>query len=394
MTLFKSTKKTRIVGAALLLLFTTTLWARPIAFVNSVSGKAFYVFSGKMKMIQAGTHIPNGSEIITETGAQVDYSDYFDHRYHLSGSGHVLVKENYTKLYSGYFWLQSFRKDSEAEIFTANAKVKYLNGDAIVSFDSVSGKTQLLVISGDFSFANIEQPDRGVNLFDGQFSFVTNDSKESSQNVPRNPTNCGFDSFKRITQLFDDVDPIHKESFRKMANAPSVNRKIASVTNTNQMREIPLDNDHKNGTLTIRSRHTGTRSPASVGGSKSNFLNSLYKTKLNKFKYYDMKRKSLDQKREVYTPSNVAVKIFGKTYNTKTKVKWKKNEKKKQIAATPKILNESSKRAPASMTSVRMNPAFKKSVLKEFDQQLRHKDEVNQLIDELKSYNQDYEKKY
>ena len=304
MTLFKNTKRTRLVGACLLLLFTTSLWARPIAFVNSVTGKAFYVFSGKMKTIESGTHIPNGAEIITETGAQVSYSDYFDHRYHLSGSGHVLVKENYTKLYSGYFWLQSFRKDSEAEIFTANAKVKYLNGDAIVSFDSVAGKTQLLVISGDFSFAGTQQPDLGVNLFDGQFSFISTDTEKSLAGIPRKPTNCGFDSFKRITQLFDNIKPIHKGSFKNMQKTTLPSRKIASIGNTVESYKVPVGSDHHSGTITIRASKGGSRGIASVGSTHGNFLDSIYKSKLRRYKAVDKKIKRLESKREVYKPSN------------------------------------------------------------------------------------------
>lgn len=393
MKLYKSIRKCNyyLVVSLFSLLFSFNLLAKPVALVSSVSGDVFYSHQGVTKALQLGMHIPDGADVFGELGSQLTITDYYDHRYHLASSGHIKVSDNSIVLISGYLWIQSFQEAQEAHVKTANASINYIKGDAIVSFDSVAGKTQLLVVNGDFAMANSLNSDLKTSVFDGQFSFIGNEN-----DAPRSPTFCGFDSFKRVVTLFGGVSPIEKGAMARMkVHSPivkKVTRKIASVPKIAPVIQKPAV---ALGTITLRLNGAVTnRAPASIATApkEDKYVAAFYTEQLNKLKKIPSKPKkgrSIATKR-----SDVKVRIFGgsiiKEHKSPKKMREWKVKVKKKVGV----------RAPASVTNysdqvnIKINSEFENSMSKQLKQQMRHSTEVNRLIDELNSYDQDFTKSY
>ena len=77
--LFKNTRSSLVIALIAGFGFITNALAiAPIAMVGSVKGNAFIHHLGKTKKIKVGDHIHNFSEIFTEMGSQVTFSDYYD----------------------------------------------------------------------------------------------------------------------------------------------------------------------------------------------------------------------------------------------------------------------------------------------------------------------------
>ena len=81
-----------------------------IGVVDKVKGNVFAAQKNTMRRIRKGDKIYKYSEIITEEGAQISFSDHNDHKFHLAGSGHVRCFDKIMKLKRGYLWVQSYKK--------------------------------------------------------------------------------------------------------------------------------------------------------------------------------------------------------------------------------------------------------------------------------------------
>ncbi len=376
MKLYRSIKKCNycLVAGVIGLLCSFNLLAKPVALVSAVSGDVFYSFQGSTKPLQLGMHIPNGADVFGELGAQLTMTDYYDHRYHLSSGGHIKVLDNNITLLSGYLWVQSFQTEHEAQVVTANSTIEYIKGDAIISFDNMVGKTQLLVVSGDFSLANLINPELKTDVLDGQFSFITSESE-----TPRNPTTCGFQSFKKVITLFDGVQPMEKGSLARLNNVESkkvqATRKIASVV-------APTE-----GTITLRIHgKAANRMPASViDVEEDKYVAEFYKDQLKKLAASPTTPKK-EGRSIANKKSAVKVRIFGSGGVQESKTPEKMPEWK-----VKKVVNA---RVPASVTPMAAKSEFERSMSKQLMLQKRHPTEVNRLIDELNSYDQDFVKAY
>ena len=74
----------------------------------------------------------------------------------------------------------------------------------------------------------------------------------------------------------------------------------------------------------------------------------------------------------------------------------KRLEAAERMAKTPIVKKEVKARAPASVTKKLEAPkdVFESTLRKEFKKQTRHTSEINDLINELQSYDQDYQRSY
>ncbi len=183
-----------------------------VGVVNSLKGNAFRTLNGDTKSLQPGDHIGNLSEILTEEGGKVEFSDYFDNSYSLSGSGHIKFKGKMLILKRGYLWIKSKQDKTEFTIQTAHAFASYRKGEAIISFDEEERKTQLLVIKGNLRFGSISESIMSVDVEEGYFSFI---KKDVNNERPRRPTPIGIKSFQKITSLFDRFIPTPIDDFEK-----------------------------------------------------------------------------------------------------------------------------------------------------------------------------------
>lgn len=377
-----------------------------VAVVSGVKGKAFYTYEGKTKMLRTGMHLPVQAEVFTDLGAQLSLNDYYDHIYHLSGGGHMVVHTNLLELKEGYLWVKSLNFDplkGPLRVTTSNAIVEHTKGEGIVSFDVYTGKTQVLAVQGDFELRNIRQERYQLSLAEGQFSFI---SDEHENGRPRKPTPIGYSSFQKVTGLFDGVEPFSKneEGSRNMASSQvktspnrgsSVktvdafeaalarkkgSRGIASVT---MMEEDSSPSGQ--GKITVLKLHE----PES-GQEKEKRLMNYYSDKLDHLKPKAPVKKKW--KPTYQKKSDVAVRIFGSNKprsRVPASVKPTPNAKKKRSARTPASIG-----GMTPQINKKADSAFESELLRQYKKQMRHEQEVNQLIDQLQSIDMDYKKDY
>lgn len=376
------------------------------AVVSSIKGNAFYSVGGSTKVLKTGMHLPAKTEIFTEVGSQVSFNDYYDHVFYLSGGAHLIVYPNLIELKEGYLWVKSLAYDAlkgPLKITTANALVENRKGEGILSFDTYSGKTQVLSIKGDFELKNIHQEYHGTQVAEGQFSFIQDEYNKGS---PRRATPIGYASYKKVTSLFDGVDAFEqKKTERMMKSYPSTTptsrkRTIASVNEKVDPFEQAL-REGKTEDLTHSAAGKVTvlklRDPEREKAIEKNLMN-FYKKKVTQLGRPKPKKK--------WTPhyhgkSGVKLTIFGRGKKASTSKRMPASISKRpaQTNITAKTYKKKY-RTPASIGGMvptinsKANSQFESELVDQYKKQMRHDDDVNDLIDQLKSIDMDYKKEY
>jgi hypothetical protein len=445
-TLFVNTSK---LFAFLLMGLGQFTFASEVGIVSSKIGNAFYSYAGKTATLNVGDHLPVGSEVFTEEGAQVSLNDYFDHKYHLSGSGHIVLHKNLIELQQGYIWIQSLidpEAGTEFNVTTANAQLNYGKGEVVMSFDTHSEKTQVFAIKGRFTFQNVLQEHYKTEVREGDFSYIHNDYE---QGHPRRATHLGRGSYNKIVSLFKGVSPLGKEDHlkRDRPNKPSMEtlkRSLASVQKnmkTNDIFEQALKAQKEKSapkemstgiapsSKKMERRKMAIRPIGPKADEKKKEIVVLRqvepeeeKMKVEELlKMYQSKVHMLANKprikKKAWKPnrskkSNVSIHIFGKkTYPWRQK---KTKQKSYPIKAKSQMRTKKSYRSPSSVPSLSLHtetshspasvggmvPKVKKrnsfdgGLVEQYKRQMRHEQEVNSLIDELKSVDMDYKKDY
>lgn len=202
--------------------------ATPFGRIVEVKGEGFISHAGKTKDIRVGDIVEMNSEIVVEHSGQVTFTDNADHRFHMGNSSSVAVYKNHLELRSGDLWFQSQNRVDDYKVTTANASVFYQGGEAILSYDTVKGKTQLMVINGMMKLANLRATELNLSVAEGNFSFVDNAYDEGA---PRDPTPVGEKTYRQLVSLFKNVSPMEKSSEQtfKDNDQKVAGRTIASV---------------------------------------------------------------------------------------------------------------------------------------------------------------------
>ena len=255
----------------------------------------FIYYLGQTKQIAIGDYIQNYSEIFTELGSQLSFTDYHDHQYHLSGSGHLEFENNKLKLKSGYLWLQSFNQEEPFYVETANAYIKYTGGESIISFDSYNEKSQIISLQGKWKFANKFEQFRSVLIPSGTFSFI---SQKYNDGTPRRPTIIGKSSYRKVTSLFSEVKPLTEQSihnFKSLVKKPEtkvrrINRLPASV-----MRKKQKEKEIKSAMSLIQDIARGGRQKTKKNMTKKKPTDSFlryYQSRLTEMKKSKKRKKN------------------------------------------------------------------------------------------------------
>ena len=368
--LYKDTRRISLVSFFFTFLFTNLSLANsPEMMVTSVKGNAFLVSKGKTTTLSPGDHIYDFQEVFTEVGGQLTTKNFKDQVFHFSGGSSAKILKGFLELQNGYLWVQSHEQKSQVyKVQTPNSIISFSEGEAIIDFDNNIVKTQLLVLNGQFSFANLFENYLNLDVTSGKFSFI---SKDYENGAPRNPTPVGKNTFSKLQALFDKPG-VEKKSVTPVTNILTAQDTKMLVKQAPKSRSVAsvVELDSRNGAKIIyRKQHKRDE-------SLDNVLSSYYKKKLSSMKAKKSKPKFAPSYAK---KSGVKVYIFG--------------QKKKRSVASVK-----SARKPASVgmnSTVRIKKdAFESSLTREYKKQLRHDKEVNSLINELKSYDQDYKQSY
>ncbi len=206
--------------------------------IVDIKGSGFISYNGKTHEIKKGEEIYADSELIIEHSGQVTFTDNADHRFHLGNASTAAVFAGKVELRSGDLWVQSLNKNDEYTLTSANASVSYTGGEAILSYDSVKGKTQLMVINGLMKLSNLRAPELNLTVAEGNFSFVDMSFEEG---MPRDPTPVGQKTYGQLVAIFSGVAPMDAHSadiFKNNDHMAKVTRGIASVTAPAESHEL------------------------------------------------------------------------------------------------------------------------------------------------------------
>lgn len=375
--------------------------------ISSVKGNAFFSEGGSTKVLKTGMHLPAKTEIFTEVGSQISFNDYYDHVFYLSGGAHLIVYPNLVELKEGYLWVKSLTYDAlkgPLKITTANALVENRKGEGILSYDSYSGKTQVLSIKGDFELKNIHQEYQWTQVAEGQFSFIQDEYNEGS---PRKATPIGYASYKKVTSLFEGVDAFDKKKAEQTMKAyPSTavapkSRGIASVNEKVDPFEQALRQE--------QGEQVGHTAPGKITVLKLRDPEHEKAVQQNLMKFYKNKVTELSRPKpkKKWTPtygqkSDVKVMIFGRGASHATSKRMPASVRPVRPAQT-NITTQTHKmkyRTPASIGGMvptvnsKANGKFESELVDQYKKQMRHDRDVNDLIDQLKSIDMDYKKEY
>lgn len=371
--LFKSTK---LISTAFLLLIADVAMAQSEkAVVTALMGRAFVnrKVDSKPVMLEVkkGDTLFEFDEVFTEVGSQLSMRDSYDHDFHLSGSGYALILNRAIELKGGYLWVRSYSdRDEKFTVSTVNANTTYDNADFIISFDQDSGKTQLMSLKGQVEFANMVHSYLKYEVPAGKFSFISESYEDGS---PRMPTPTGESTYRKVISLFDGVDKDFenktKRQIVKKESSKADHRTPASATSPKTVSE-------PGSIIYVK------ESPKII--DDSNMIDDIGR----KLASESMKKISAKKKfKPAYEKSSgVQVKVFGTQNNTGNRMP----------ASVGNMKNKDTMRGPASLVSpVQIkNDPFESSLLIEYKKQMRHSNEVNSLIKELKNYDQDYKESY
>lgn len=206
--------------------FATSAQGLQFGRVVDIKGSGFISYQGSTHEIKKGEILYVNSEIIVENSGQVTFTDNADHRFFIGNASTAAIYAGKVELRSGDLWMQSLNKMDDYKLITANALVNYQGGEAILSYDSVKGKTQLMVINGLMKFSNLRAPELNLTVSEGNFSFVDLAFEEG---MPRDPTPVGEKTYKQLVSLFPGVSPMDKHSAEIFKDHAPAKRGIASV---------------------------------------------------------------------------------------------------------------------------------------------------------------------
>jgi hypothetical protein len=392
-TLFISTNMMRSSFLFLFTILSVNVAAKDLAMVDEVKGRAFlFNHKGGAFKVYSGAMVKDMNELKVEEGSQVTLSTPDNHVLHLSSGTHIKFLNKMIELKSGNLWIQSMKSTGALEVQTPNSIGKLKQAEVIYSFDDYYNRSQVMVINGSMTFANIMEEELKYEIGTGKFSILEN---KQNDGIPRQPTSVGKHSFGRIVSLFQDIKAGNKFYMPKVQKKvvpqpkkmpePVLNREIASVKKNNAQ-IIFIDSVAK----------PVLRNPASADGKPvgaADYYKSLHQKK---------PKKSAVEK----TGKEVNVRVFGPVVLEKVPVQAKavKPFIKKEVQPEGPIVIKS-KREPASVPTkvsektnlvqeLKRSSVFEKSLQNEVQQQKRHTQERNKLIDELKSFDQAYKKEY
>ncbi len=391
---------------SLLFILTTSAIAETkyVARVVSTRGNAFiFSPSGFTKQIIMGDHIEKGTQIMVEEGGQVDVVSYFEAYYKIGSGAHVSVNKDSIDLKSGRLYVSATQKNKVLSVKTANATAFHMDSKLIMSYDIEKGKAQVLSLNGTVDFVNNLDRNSKEVIPAGSFSVV---DPKHFDGRPRPSTVVGYESYKKSILAFHGtkVDTPSQAVPNFPTDSYQVSRSIASVEEDDIIDQAVKS---KKGYSKIRfiqlpwsiservqKQKSGTyREPSSVGKvSAHDYLKA---------------RKPSGHPKTSYKPKTVKFRVHGsaktksaprRQINSVESVKYKEvepiNSFQKSVALpTPKV-----ERVPASVNPI-MNESqavndFEKSLEREMSNQPKNSNDLNSLIQELKTFDKDYSSSY
>ncbi len=360
-----------------LFLFSLASFAKaPRAVVSMVKGNVFLLKNGSMNSLEVGEHIYEFDEIFTEIGSTVTLNDYYDNEFHLSGSTNLKVMNKLMILKSGYMWVQVTEPRTEKfMIQTINSNLSYHQGEFVISFDQENKKTQVLSLKGTHEFVNVQNRFYREEIPSGFFSFIADDYENGN---PRMATDIGAKAYSSVLSLFDGIKPLNSQAPKaKEVIAKSPVRKVEFKSRS--LASVKKASKNEGEVIVITKPKMSAQRVEKLKNLHLNKISHLKKT---------VKRPKRKFRVSYGTKSNVKVKVF-----RPGKQRVPASNTRVSATRSTKIRKPASIRELNPQVKIKKNP-FETSLLKEYKKQMRHSKEINSLINELKSIDNDYNESY
>ena len=283
-----------------------------------------------------------------------------------------------------------------------------------------------MVLKGDFKMGNILHKVRHLDVVvaDGEFSSIDN---ESNGGNPRTTTPVGYKSFQKVLALFTGIKPLDEDNdlYRAVKRMPLKEKRILKLKRRKAIGRKERDSVLKNyiegqvpkiakGNEKVVSKKTGTanqiiylRIDKSARDRGKKAFKDYYGVILNKIKKEKKKKKVVKFKPSYKKGTKIPIHIFSPRVvfplpmisgSSGPKIKksggWKSKKRQymeKRRKRAKKQLRYK-KKSRAQLNKEKSN--FEKTLVNEYKKQMRHSEEVNSLIEDLKSYEQNYKKNY
>lgn len=199
--------------------------------LNAISAPGFRVMKvigtnslindkNEAKNLTPGVFLPTNSKIMVSKGSQLTLTADSGAIMHLSEGSALEIWREQLVLLSGTLWVQSTSEEKEQNIETMNGVVNFKKSEFVLSFDDVAKKTQVFVISGHASIANIFMKEKKELLVSGEISFI---QKDFQQGMPRRAALIGNESLAAVFSRFRGVKP-GDENFQSILNQDNPNK--------------------------------------------------------------------------------------------------------------------------------------------------------------------------
>jgi hypothetical protein len=317
--------------------------AKPVAQVTQLNGAVFVISSeGKTTKLRVNDHLEDKSEVLVEEGANITLNDYYDATYHLIGGTHLKFFDKSVQLKKGKTWIQSLNSRHPLALTTANGYVDYWKGEFIATFDQVTSRSQILVVHGEVDVSNVLDRNMKYSVSAGTFTML---DPEVENGLPRTPTRVGLNSLNEALVEFKRLP----ESMQK--NTP--NRAIASVN------EEKTEHIKKGKILFINADGKKvSRLPASVSGQAHD--------------YFKVKSKRRKPKKGL---SSAPIRFYGFSQSG--------TALRTPASVKTQVPEVRVKKAPSALS---IDHAFSSSLKEQELSQPKYPKELNNLINDLKSY--------
>jgi len=176
-----------------------TLQANEFGRIVKLKGDAFISSKGKTVDAANGSILRVGDEFFLTENAEVDFVDLEGREFTLAELGSITLGEKSLNLRSGTIMFMGKSFHPKFTITSVNSSIDFEHSYAIVQYDAIKGRTQIVQINGQSHFANYFKPELNTSVQAQHFSFIDRSYEEGA---PRIPTSIGAKSFEQMASIF------------------------------------------------------------------------------------------------------------------------------------------------------------------------------------------------
>ena len=160
-----------------------------------------------MEVAKKGQQLYIGAELITEEGAKVSLFDFNNRTIDVSSASHVKLGQHGIKLFRGYSRIGDPSHNYIIE--SPNAIAQIGQGEAVISYDPVLEKTQLLNLTGQAIIASQKEKAWRQEVSRGYYSSVQKDVQDG---LPRMSYRAGSNTIKVATSCLLYTSPSPRDA--------------------------------------------------------------------------------------------------------------------------------------------------------------------------------------